>query len=438
MTRTSQSTRRTLLAAALGSAALPGSAAAATRGGLVPNAPEDQTERLERALGASVKSGQPLVLAPGRYRIAGARLPDGAVLTGPRTSVLVQAGAEPLLAASRAASITLGGFSVAGEPGRAGPLCAFDDVADLQVAGLALAGAGGPALRLERCGGRIATCRVRDSDAAVFSLDATGLAIADNDIADCRNNAIQVWRSAKGHDGTQVSGNRIRAIAAVAGGSGEYGNGVSIFRAGGVIVSGNAIRTCAFTAVRNNGGDGVQIVQNHCTDCGEVAIFSEFVFEGAVIANNVVDGAASGIVSTNFKESGRLAAISGNLIRRLFRRPDPLTGMITYGVGILAEADAAVTGNVVEGAPARGLQLGYGPHLRDVSATGNVLRDCVVGIGLTVVPGAGKAQIAANLISGAREGAIVGFTWEKAVTGDLTRAGAERFEHLALGQNTVT
>ena len=53
------------------------------------------------------------------------------------------------------------------------------------------------------------------------------------------------------------------------------------------------------------------------TDVGEVAIYSEFGFEGAVIANNTVDGAALGIVACNFNEGGRLAVVQGNLIRNL-------------------------------------------------------------------------------------------------------------------------
>ena len=46
-----------------------------------------------------------------------------------------------------------------------------------------------------------------------------------------------------------------------------------------------------------------------------MAIYSEFGFEGAVIADNVVDGAGNGISVTNFNEGGRLASVRGNIVR---------------------------------------------------------------------------------------------------------------------------
>jgi len=57
---------------------------------------------------------------------------------------------------------------------------------------------------------------------------------------------------------------------------------------------------------------GSSITGNTATDLGEVAIYSEFGFEGAVIANNTVDGAAIGIAVTNFNQGGRLAVVQGD------------------------------------------------------------------------------------------------------------------------------
>jgi len=202
-----------------------------------------------------------------------------------------------------------------------------------------------------------------------------------------------------------------------------------------VIVADNVIRACAFSAVRNNAGDAVQIIANNCAGLGEVGLFTEFGFEGCVIASNIVDGAANGIVSTNFNDGGRMSVISGNIVRKLFRRPDPLSGEILYGIGIVAEADAAVTGNVVEDAPHAGIAIGYGPYLRDVAATGNVLRDCAIGFIVSVVDGTGRAQIANNLISGARDGAIVGYRWQERATGDLIEDQARGHPRIALAGN---
>ena len=123
---------------------------------------------------------------------------------------------------------------------------------------------------------------------------------------------------------------------------------------------------------------------------GEVALYAEFGFEGALIANNVVDGAALGVAVTNFNEGGRLAVVQGNMIRNLvaFRAAGADPNDVA-GIGIGVEADTAVTGNVVENAPTVGILLGWGRYMRDVAATGNVVRASGVGIAVSVAAGAG-------------------------------------------------
>ncbi len=435
--------RRRLLAGAVGAAALlnipqahaaaPSLAASAL--GLRPDDPADQTLALEQAMRAAAEAGRALSLEPGVYRIAGARLPDGAILAGTPRTVLRQAGDGPILRGEGLAGVSLTGLSLRGEIGRDAPLVALEGVAQARLRDLAVTGAFKIALRLEACGGRIEGCRIDNADVAIFAIDSTGLAIIGNEISDCANNGIQVWRSQKGYDGTQVLANRILRIRSDRGGSGEYGNGVNVFRAGHVLVADNVIRNCSFSAVRNNAGDGVQIVANNCAELGEVGLFTEFGFEGCVIANNLVEKAATGIVSTNFNEKGRLSVISGNIVRGAFRRPDPLSGEITYGRGIFAEADTAITGNVVEDAESSAIGIGWGPYLRDVSASGNVLRNCAVGIAVSVAEGAGRAQIASNIIAGARDGAIVGFRWRERATGDLLAEASGGHPSIALSGN---
>jgi len=95
---------------------------------------------------------------------------------------------------------------------------------------------------------------------------------------------------------------------------------VNVFRAGSVLVSSNRIADCAFLAIRSNAGSNCQMVGNSCARLGEVGLYAEFAFEGAVIANNLVDKGATGISVTNFNEGGRLAVVQGNLIRNLFFR----------------------------------------------------------------------------------------------------------------------
>ena len=154
-----------------------------------------------------------------------------------------------------------------------------------------------------------------------------GSLIARNTITGAGNNGIQVWRAQAGDDGTIVVDNRIEAIDNRSGGSGQNGNAINVFRAGNVIVRGNRISNCAFSAVRGNAASNMQIEGNSISDVREVALYAEFGFEGALIANNTVDGAAIGVSVTNFNEGGRLAVVQGNIIRNLLpqaARPAPI------------------------------------------------------------------------------------------------------------------
>ncbi|MEL6871345.1 MAG: TIGR03808 family TAT-translocated repetitive protein, partial [Pseudomonadota bacterium] len=218
------------------------------------------------------------------------------------------------------------------------------------------------------------------------------------------NNGILVWQPSPAYDGTQLIGNRIRRIKAAAGGSGQNGNAINVFRAAGVLVAQNTMLDCAYSAVRGNAASNLQIVANQARRIGEVALYAEFGFQGAVIAQNVIDTAATGISVTNFNVGGRLAVVHGNLVRNLQRREhEPVD---KRGNGIAVEADATVTGNTVEGAPTAGLVIGWGQHMRNVVASGNAIRDAGVGVMVTGNPAAGRALIANNMIARVRDGAV--------------------------------
>jgi len=298
---------------------------------------------------------------------------------------------------------------------------------------------GGNGLVLTAVDGEVTgTTLANSADVAIHAIDARGLLIARNTIAAAGNNGIQVWRSEIGDDGTIVTDNRIENVTNRSGGSGQYGNAVNVFRAGNVIVRGNWIKSCAFSAVRGNSASNIHIEGNSVVDAREVALYAEFGFEGALIANNTVDGAAIGISVTNFNEGGRLAVVQGNIIRNLLsKRPagtDPGDGA---GIGISVEADTTVTGNVVENAPFAGIYIGTGRYLRDVAATGNVVRKADIGIAVSVAPGAGTALIASNVIAECKRGAILGLEGRRVVTGDLAKDGAARYAQLAISGNRV-
>jgi uncharacterized secreted repeat protein (TIGR03808 family) len=416
----------------------------ATEVGLVPGKPDDQSRELARALTKAGESGQALFLPPGRYRVARIELPRRAHLFGvPGETRLEFSGGGFLLRARdtellRIEGVTLDGRGLRLDESVSGLIDA-DGVDDLVIDDCVLTGSAAMGANLRGCAGLVERCRI--SDVGTVGLDLTqsrGMAVLDNVVSECGNTGILVSRDDEGGDDTIVRGNRVTSIRAKSGGTGQYGNGINVSKANGVIVAGNRIDDCDFSAIRCFSSDNTQISANLLTNSGEMAIYVEFAFEGAVVADNLIDGAAFGISMVNFAEhGGRLGVCSGNVIRNLSGVSRLPRGEPIIGTGIAAEADIAITGNVVENA-ARGIQLGWGPHLRNLAATGNVIRGVETGIGVSVVEGSGAALISGNLISGARKGAIVGMRWKEVATGDLAKPGAETFSHLTINGNSVS
>jgi uncharacterized secreted repeat protein (TIGR03808 family) len=310
---------------------------------------------------------------------------------------------------------------------------------DLRVTDCEITGSGGSGIWLEQVAGDISgNIFANIAVTAVVSFDARGLSIARNTITGTNDNGIEILRTAIGDDGTLVADNRIEDIKAGPGGSGQHGNAINAFRAGNVIVRGNRIKNCDYSAVRGNSASNIQIANNSVSDAREVALYSEFSFEGAVISGNTIDGAALGVSVCNFNEGGRIAVVQGNIIRNLIpKRPIGTAPDDDAGIGIYVEADSAVTGNVVENAPSFGIVAGWGKYLRDVAITGNVIRKAFAGIGVSVAAGAGTALVNNNMISETPRGAVVGLDHARAITTDLSAEGAQRYAQVVIGSNAV-
>jgi uncharacterized secreted repeat protein (TIGR03808 family) len=450
--------RRTFLTGALGVAvATPALAAldpagdAMLRGtlnaaelGLDPAGAADQSVTLQALLNRASLENRPLTLSAGTYLVSNIVLPQRTRLHGiAGATKLVFTGGSQMFLGEHAEIVELRDLIIDGAgkalddyvPG----LVHLAEVRSVSIENCTIVGSTKSGLAFDRCAGRILRTTIRDArDAGIRAIESRGLTITDNTVEDCGNGGILVHRWSAGEDGTIVSGNRVARIGADAGGTGQNGNGINVFRAHGVIVTGNRITDCAFTAIRANSANNVQITGNNCARSGEVGIYSEFAFEGAMIANNIVDGAATGISVVNFNEGGRLAVVSGNIVRNLTGTGPYMPEPPGFGIGIVIEADVAASGNVIDGAPLSGMQLGWGPYLRDVAATGNVIRRAPRGITVSVVEGAGSAVISDNLIAGANDGAIVGMRWAEAVTGDLALSGAEKFPNLMVERNRIS
>jgi uncharacterized secreted repeat protein (TIGR03808 family) len=415
----------------------------ATQYGVRPGSPEEQTRVLQRAIDEAARAQVPLALPPGIYRTGLLRLSSGTQLVGIRgaTKLVFNGGASMLQSEGcdhiGISNITLDGGGIP-LPARRGLVHGLGG-RDIRIIDCEIAGSGGAGIWLEQISGDISgNIITATASTAIVSFDARGLLVSRNTIQGTNDNGIEILRTAIGDDGTLVVDNRIEDIKAGPGGSGQYGNAINAFRAGNVIVRGNRIRNCDYSAVRGNSASNIQITGNSVSDVREVALYSEFAFEGAVIANNIVDGAAFGVSVCNFNEGGRIAVVQGNIIRNCRpKRPIGTAPDDDAGVGIYVEADSSVTGNVIENAPSFGIMAGWGNYLRDIVISGNVIRKAFAGVGVSVTPGAGTVLVNANMISETPRGAVVGLDHARPVTADLAADGAQRLAQVVIANNAV-
>ena len=410
--------------------------------GLDPDDAGDQTQKLQAALNAAAGEGRLLLLPAGNFSVAGLTLPSGLNMTGiPGKTILTTPGSSRLgFMSGTSGSLFTGITFQANTPESAAGVnglieiesstgVTFQQCEFLNAAGNGIA-ASGSAVTIEDCRFAGATA------AAIHSQNGQGFIIRGNRINGADNAGIRIWRDAPGADGSIISGNQIRKIDWKDGGNGQNGNGISIYNADEVIVSDNHISDCAFSAVRINTGKNCQIRGNVCVGSGETAIYSEFAFSGSVIADNIVDGAATGIAITNMDQGGHLATCTGNIVRNI--APHSTTNPDAQPVGIYAEADVVVANNTIDTVPGAGIVAGFGPYVRNVVVSNNLITNAMIGIGVSVVQeqSPGPVRVTGNMISGAQQG-IVGMEWQKVVSDDLAK-DASRYPNITVSDNTIS
>ena len=411
--------------------------------GVRAHAPGEQTVALQRAIDRAAQAQQPLWLAAGVYRSGPLTLRAGSRITGAPGARLVLTRGPSLLTAQDTEAVSLSGLALDGSNvplARDGGLINITGARDLAIADCTLVNANGNAIGLFQSRGAITGNSITGSaDNALYCVDNLGLELRGNRIAQSGNGGIRVWQSVKRHDGSIVAGNTIEDTQSRAGGNGQNGNGVNVFRAAGVIVRDNTIRRAAFSAVRGNAASDFQVIGNTCEGFGETAMYAEFEYRNASFIDNVIDDAANGIAVTNFDVGGQGGRVTGNTVRNIGQRVlSTLTDGSGNGFGISIEADTVASGNTIENCAYAGMRLGFGPYLRNATASKNTIRRSPYGIVVSVVKGVGRATIADNTIEGATRGSIVGVEWHKAVSGDLARGGAEKFPTLRVSGNKVS
>lgn len=411
----------------------------ATDFGVAADSAADQSLALQQAIDAANASGQALILPPGRVLVQGLIFPGEIVIEGtPGRTELAGTGSGPIGSFTGVSNAVVRNVGFAADASSAQAetpaLLIVYNSTGLTFEHCGFTGSPASGLHITGSALTISDCDFSGhADAAIHSVDSQGLLITGNRISACGNAGIRIWRSASGADGSIITHNRISNVATNDGGNGQNGNGINIFKADEVIVSDNHIADCAFSAIRLNTTNNTQVSGNTCLRSGETAIYSEFGFSGSLIASNIIDGAATGISMTNYNEGGRLAVCTGNIVRNI--APSSLVNPDTSPVGIYAEADAAVTGNTVHHVPGPGIVAGYGPYLRNVLIANNVMYDILVGVAVSIAPGAGTAQVANNMIFGP-ERAIVGMAWADMVEPDLIAKAAD-YPQLTIANNSI-
>lgn len=402
-------TRRLFLASAAGLVAAPALA-------------RSERGRAELAY-AATRRGQEFRLPPGVTVSRGLTLASGTRLIADRAgSTLKLAGQGPLVSVAAADRVSVENVAFDGAAAlREGGLIEARDVGDFVMEGCVVRNAGSDAIRLERCGGRIADTAIRVAARGLFSMDSSGLLLKGLHVEAIADNGLLIWTSTQRHDGSKILDCRIARVANRSGGSGQYGNGVSIYRAGGVVAKGNRISDCAYSALRNNSGKNVSFIDNACVNSGETAIYAEFAYRDVTIERNLVDGASTGISMTNYESHGGGGGVCrDNVVRNLHRHKDPKEPSYGYESAIFAEAETLVARNRVEDSTWAGVSVGWGASLKDMRVEDNIVRNAPIGLGVSVAPGAGRARIARNRFEGTKD-AIVAMRWHERASGDLTK-----------------
>lgn len=424
----------------LGATMRPVMAQSALKYGVEPNIKRDQSDAFQRMVDRAAALRETINLPAGKYAVSNIRLPTSSKIVGDG-AMLVSSGPHPVLLAQDARSIELHGITISAN-GR-GPsqetigLLDFRQIEGLELNGITVNQAQNDAIYAEGASGLINNCKISGAGRlGLYAVESRGMNIMNNQVSSCGDGGIIVHRWENGPDGTIIANNQIDDIGATRGGTGQWGNGINVFRADDVIVENNQISDCAFSAIRANTTRNTQIVRNACLRSGETALFVEFAFRNATIIDNTVIGAAVGITATNLDHGGAGSIIRGNTVRDI-TAPGPYKPEPPYfGHGIAVEADSVVSDNTIENTNGFGINVGWGPYLRNVSVINNSIIRAEIGIGITAVDGAGLATVESNSIN-ARNGAIRSHKWAEISTVDLAENPSSAPDHVQISNNRV-
>jgi len=269
----------------------------------------------------------------------------------------------------------------------------------------------GSGISTDNATGRICNNSIYGCDNGICGLDSR-LQIERNSVNYCNDNGIQIWTSSVNGNSSTVSNNYITNISHNSGGTGQYGNGIVLYRAQNVRVINNVIGITDFSSIRLNQAGNCHVMGNFCFSAREVALFIECpgpgssgtYLVGGVVANNIINGAGGGIAVVNSGLAGdgvtRRITVIGNQISNITRTYISDYSNYTFGIGILCEGGCNIVGNSIESTDIAGIMLGTNNASTDLLASGNFVRNTNIGIGYSADPSAVGTLISGNLISG--------------------------------------
>lgn len=271
----------------------------------------------------------------------------------------------------------------------------------------------------------VRACTVGSHSIGIWSENGK-INVRDSSIVNLTNNGIAIWRDSITGDSSTICNNMINNVDTQAGGTGQNGNGVSVYRAVGVNITDNKIFNTKYSAIRCNGGALFNICNNNIYNAREVAIYAEVPgagidLTGAVISGNSLDTVGNGIAVANSGQFGdgvaRSVVVEGNRISNVLDNPIPDAGYFpptTIGVGIKVEQDCVESGNLIDGSARVGILAGVNTGARDLVVTGNLVRNAPIGIGVSndAVTASGRSVVVSgNIVRAASIGGVVPATF---------------------------
>ncbi len=418
--------------------------------GMVAGTTADQTAHFQAAINAAQSQGLPLFVPAGSYHITTVNItapveiystPGGATILGYQQSPMISAA--PSGSGSSFGPVYIHDITVSGQfqsypAALSNPaLISTSSINDLTIERCVLLQSGNHGIFLDQTSGVVEDCDIAQAgDFAIYSIDASngGMIIDNNRISYAGNNGIYIQRSSASGDQSIVSNNLIGFTSANSGGTGPYGNGVIVYLADFVKVTGNMIYTSAFSAIRFNGSSYGEITGNRCYNSSEFAIRVEAAqantpFFGGIVANNIVNIAGAGISVSNSNNGARETIISGNQIYTCTN--NAIGGYQTWGTGIFAEADVVVTSNIVDNCADWGIVIYptnngvFGAQKISAQAMNNTIKNCAGGVGFYQADTTyGRVFVGGNVVNNftttTKYAAIVPITYNGA-TGEVSK-----------------